>query len=83
MEVKRRRGRPGKYPDYLLAHYGHSSRKFEAQHRIRLKAAKAALWTALTGSAWSPAMEEIAHAHNAIKVAIEVTRPAKWSKANG
>lgn len=77
---KKRRGRPGKYPDYLLKQYGHSSRKFEARHRLRLKSALRWLREASKGSAHTPSLFEISHAIEAIKVAIEVTRPDQWTK---
>lgn len=77
MEVKRR-GRPGKYPDYLLANFKHSSRKFEASHRMRLKETIKAFDRLMRGSAWSPAYEELKYARNALKVASELVRPGKW-----
>lgn len=77
-EDKRRRGRPSKYPAHLIAHFGNSSRRFEAAHRMRLKAALAALREANRGSFYAPSTEEIDYAIEAINVAIEVTRPGKW-----
>lgn len=79
---KKRRGRPGKYPDYLLKQYGHSSRKFEARHRMRLKIALKWLREASKGSLHAPSVIEISHAIQAIKVAIDVTSPSNWKQPN-
>lgn len=75
---KRRRGRPSKYPAYLIAQHDHSSRKFEAAHRMRLKTAYRALQEANRGCYFAPSVTEITYAMNAIRLAIEVTRPGKW-----
>jgi hypothetical protein len=69
-----------KYPRYLIAQYGGSSRKFEATHRKRLKAAQRALRVALSGCAFAPSRDDITAAREHIFAAIEKCRPANWDR---